>query len=411
MGGRMQHTPAVSRGTILGVTELNQRIRTLLDATFGDLWVAGEISNLRVPASGHWYLTLKDDRSQINAVMFRGANQRVAFRPENGLQVVVRGRVSLYDVRGDLQLYLESMEPQGVGALQLAFEQLKKRLHAEGLFDAERKRPLPFWPRAVGVVTALTGAAVHDIVTTLRSRLPQVRVIVRPVKVQGEGAGGEIAAAIGDLNRLPEVEVLIVGRGGGSIEDLWAFNEETVARAIAASRVPVVSAVGHEIDVTIADLVADRRAATPTAAAAMVVPDRAELAARLAVALADLEAAARGAVRESAQRLNAASARLRDPRQWLRMQRVRIDELAERCRRGAGGVVRLDRQRHRGLAERLQALSPLAVLQRGYAIVERGRDGAVVRSAEELAPGETLRARFARGAADLRVEKIEKGQA
>lgn len=392
---------------VLSVSELNQRLRGTLERNFGEVWVGGEISNFRVPASGHFYFSLKDQRSQIAAVMFRSANQRLPFRPQDGLEVIVRGRVSLYEVRGDLQLYVDAMEPRGLGGLQLALEQLKQRLQAEGLFDAARKRPLPFWPRAVGVVTALTGAAVHDIVTTLRGRLPQVRIIVRPVRVQGAEAVKEIVEAIADLNGVPEVEVLIVGRGGGSLEDLWAFNEEAVARAISGSSIPVVSAVGHEIDVTVADLVADCRAATPTAAAALVVPDGRELAHQVSRSFGDLAAALRGRLQAARQRLTAVTGRLRDPQQQLRAQRVRIDELGERARRAIDSTLRLLRQRQQARSERLQALSPLAVLQRGYSITQRGADGRVVRAAREVAPDDPLKIVFAEGAARVRVESVD----
>src|SRR5881296_3494809 len=276
---------------ILSVSELAQLVRSALDAGVGTVWVAGEISNLKRPASGHLYFTLKDDRTQLGAVMFRSAAQVLVFQPADGMDVVVRARADLYPARGALQLYVEAMEPRGLGALTLAFEQLKARLGAEGLFADARKRPLPRWPRAVGIVTALHGAAIHDMRTVLARRWPAAAVVLRPVRVQGRGAAREIAAGIEDLNRLADVDVVIIGRGGGSLEDLWAFNEEVVARAIVASRIPVVSAVGHEIDFTIADFVADARAPTPTAAAALVVPDQAEVVGALARAEAGLRGA------------------------------------------------------------------------------------------------------------------------
>src|SRR5262249_26858071 len=242
---------------ILSVTQLAALVRDALDAGAGVVWVAGEISNLRRQPSGHVYFTLKDEQCQLAAVMFRSAAQVLAFRPAAGMEVVVHARGGLHPARGSLQLYVEAMEPRGLGALQLAFEQLKARLGAEGLFAAGRKRPLPGCPRTVGVVTALRGAAIHDVRTVLGRRWPLARLVLRPVRVQGAGAAREIVEGIADLNALGGVDVIIVGRGGGSLEDLWAFNEEVVARAIVASRVPVVSAVGHEVDVTIADFVAD----------------------------------------------------------------------------------------------------------------------------------------------------------
>src|SRR3989442_9405102 len=276
---------------VLTVTQLAALVRETLEGGVGRVWVAGEISNLRPAPSGHVYFTLKDDRAQLAAVMFRSAAQVLAIRPGDGMEGVLRARVSLYPTRGALQLYVDTMEPRGRGALQLAFEQLKARLGAEGLFAAGRKRPLPRFPRAVGIVTALGGAVIHDMRTVLRRRWPACRIVVRPVRVQGAGAGREVAAGIEDLNRLGGLDVLIVGRGGGSPEDLWALNEVVTARAIAASALPVVSAVGHEVDFTIADFVADARAPTPTAAAALVVPDREEVAAGLARAEAALRRA------------------------------------------------------------------------------------------------------------------------
>jgi len=389
--------------TLLTVSQLNQHVRDALDAGLDECWVVGEISNFRVPPSGHFYFRLKDPRSQMAAVMFRSANQLLAFRPEDGMEVIVRGRVGVYEVRGDLQFYVEAMEPRGVGGLQLALEQLKKRLAAEGLFAEARKRPLPFLPRAVGIVTALNGAAIHDLLVVLRSRTPALRIVVRPVRVQGKEAPLDIVQAISEISRVPEVDVLIVGRGGGSLEDLWAFNDERVARAIAASPVPVVSAVGHEIDVTIADLVADRRAPTPTAAAAMVVPDQRELVAWLGRMTGGLRSGVLHQIMRQREHLRTHARHLRDPRQVLKSLQLRVDELSERALRAMTTRARIARQQLRGGAERLQALSPLAVLDRGYSIA-RAADGAVIRDAGSLKIGDPLRLTFARGAAAVRVE-------
>ena len=389
--------------TLLTVSQLNQRVRDALDAGIDECWVVGEMSNFRVPPSGHFYFSLKDRRSQIAAVMFRSANQLLAFRPEDGMEVIVRGRVGVYEVRGALQLYVDAMEPRGLGALQLALEQLKQRLAAEGLFAETRKRPLPFLPRAVGIVTALNGAAIHDLLVVLRARMPGLRIVVRPVRVQGQEAPADIVQAISEVSRVPEIDVLIVGRGGGSLEDLWAFNDERVARAIAASPVPVVSAVGHEIDVTIADLVADRRAPTPTAAAAMVVPDQRELIAWLGRMSLGLRAAALRQIARQRDRLSSHARHLRDPRQVLKALQLRVDELSERALRAMTARVRSARQQLRGGAERLQALSPLAVLERGYSIA-RTPNGTVIRDADSLKIGDPLRLTFARGAAAVRVE-------
>jgi len=267
----MQLEQRVAPGA-LSVSQLTSLIKENLEAEVGEVWVVGEISNLKTAPSGHTYFTLKDERSQIAAVLFRNHASVLTFQLVDGQEVLVRGRVSLYTTRGKLQLYVELVEPRGAGALQLAFEQLKRKLAAEGLFSEARKRSLPPLPRCVGIVTAPKGAAVHDMLTILHSRFPLLRVVIRPSRVQGAEAAAEIATSIDDLNRLGGVDVMIVGRGGGSLEDLWPFNEEVVARAISRSAIPVVSAVGHEVDFTIADLVADKRAATPTAAAEMVVP-------------------------------------------------------------------------------------------------------------------------------------------
>jgi len=395
------------KAAVLSVSELTRQLKGALESSFGEIWVSGEVTNFRVPASGHFYFSLKDERSQIAVVMFRGANRRLRFRPEDGLQVVVRGRVSLYEARGDLQLYAEIMEPRGVGSQQLALEQLKKRLAAEGLFDASRKRALPFWPRAVGVATARRGAAIHDIITTLRARMPQVPVVIRPVRVQGEGAGCDVAAAIEELNSVPEIDALIIGRGGGSVEDLWAFNEEIVVRAVATSRAPVISAVGHEIDVSLTDLAADCRAATPTAAAVLVVPDGRELAREIARVCGALTGAVEKQLRQERQRLRATAKRLRDPSRIMRAERLHIDELAERGRRALEGMLRLAGERLRGDAERLHVLSPLSVLDRGYAIARFWPEGRIIRAGSEVAPEDRLRVAFARGWARVRVEESE----
>jgi exodeoxyribonuclease VII large subunit len=437
---------------ILTVSELAGRVRETLEGRIGTVWVAGEISNCRPQPSGHLYFTLKDDRAQLTAVMFRSTAQVLVFRPADGMEVVVHARVSCYPARGALQLYVESMEPRGRGALQLAFEQLKAKLEAEGLFAPERKRPLPPFPRMVGIVTALHGAAVQDMRTVLRRRWPLCRVIVRPVRVQGTGAAREIAAGIGDLDRLG-VDVLIVGRGGGSLEDLWAFNEEVVARAIAGSRAPVVSAVGHQVDFTIADFVADARAPTPSAAAVLVVPDRGEVIASLMRAEEALHVAvgrrfravrnhlvslrrALGAperrVRDVAQRLDDLGARARralvrrvawdrrelvgladrlarsGPRPGVERAATRLETAASRLRFTVALRVRHARGEVERVAGRLEALSPLACLARGYAIVRREDDnGPVLTDAADLAPGEALALRFARGRARARVESTE----
>ncbi len=407
----MSDTPGLwPRPSYLTVSELTQRVREALETVLEECWVVGEISNFRVPPSGHFYFVLKDEQSQISAVMFRGANRALAFRPEDGLKVLVHGRVSLYEVRGTLQLYVDTMEPCGIGSVHLALEQLKQRLAAEGLFAEERKRPLPFLPRRVGIVTALGGAAIRDMLVVLHQRMPSVPVVVRPVLVQGKEAPGEIVQALHDLQRLPDLDVIIVGRGGGSREDLWAFNDEAVARAIAACRVPIVSAVGHEIDVTIADLVADRRAPTPTAAATMVVPHRRDLLAHIEQQRRLLASAFGRTLSLHRERLSHLARRLRDPRHAIENHRLRLDELGERAARAIGRLVLQHRLRARALAEQLHALSPLAVLDRGFALATRVDSGAIVRDARSLSSGDRLRLRFARGASQVRVETVEQGE-
>jgi exodeoxyribonuclease VII large subunit len=438
---------------VYSVAELVGAVDQAIRERFGPLWVAGEISNLRPQAAGHVYFTLKDDRSKLDAVMFRSAAQLLVFRPANGMEVVVQGRVAIYAERGIFQLYVDAMEPRGLGALRLAFEQLKARLGAEGLFETSRKRPLPRWPRGVGIVTALHGAAIHDMLTVLRRRWPLARVILRPVRVQGPGAAREIADGIEDLCRGESLDVLIVGRGGGSLEDLWAFNEEVVARAIAASRLPVVSAVGHEVDFTIADFVADARAPTPTAAAALVVPDREEVIAALARAAGGLRSGLVRRTQGAAERLAALERRLGDPRRRVADVRQRVDELGARsivalrrrlawerrdvtnlsgrlAQSGPAARAGVMRERVRGAAERLrlglafrvrgaqaevaratsrlEALSPLACLARGYAIVRQGGpEGPVVRDAGALARGEMVSMVFAQGRARARIDDTE----
>ena len=331
----------------LNVTQLVRVVRETLEANLEQFWVMGEVSNARPAPSGHLYFTLKDAHSAINVVMFRSAAVRTRFKIVDGMQVVVRGRVDVYEARGALQFYAEEVEPRGLGALQLAFEQLKERLGREGLFDGGRKRALPFLPAAMGVVTALGGAALCDILTVALARCPNLHVIVRPARVQGPGAAAEIAQAIDDLNDDARAQVIVVGRGGGSLEDLWAFNEEAVARAIHRSRIPVISAVGHEIDYTIADFVADVRAPTPTAAAQIAVPDIAALRRRVDETAATLNGAAVSALSDHRRAVAHLKSQLREPKAALRQARQRADEAAAALFTAL--AVRLgDRRRHVG---------------------------------------------------------------
>jgi len=397
------------------VAELTREVRASLEAKFPAVWVTGEVSNLRSPGSGHLYFTLKDSEAQLRAVIWRGVASRLRFRLEDGLQVVAFGNISVYEPRGEYQLIISRLEPKGVGALQLAFEQLKRKLEAEGLFDAARKRPLPFLPQRIGVVTSSSGAAIRDILTVIQRRFERVRIVLRPVRVQGEGAAEEIAEGIADLNRFsassPEnaIDVLIVGRGGGSLEDLWAFNEEPVARAIFQSAIPVVSAVGHEIDFTIADFVADVRAATPSAAAELVVPELDEIEAtlndlrgRLLNALKAKAEQARGLL-ESVLRSHGFLAPLERVRQWQQ----RMDDVAQRISLAASHQVRSKSEALAAAAGRMESLSPLKVLARGYSITMMGDPPRIVKDAAALRPGDTIATRLHRGRLISRVQAAE----
>lgn len=397
----------MSHGPIAAVTvsRLVALLREVVEENFVSVWVEGEISNFSVPSSGHYYFTLKDSDAQLRTVMFRAHNRLLRFVPENGMKVVCGGRVSLYPQRGELQLIVEALEPSGVGGLQLAFEQLKTRLAAEGLFSDALKRPLPAHPETIGIVTSPTGAAIHDILQVLRRRGAGVRILLVPVRVQGDGAAAEIAQAIVDLNRHGEAEVLIVGRGGGSSEDLWAFNEEVVARAVRASRIPVISAVGHEVDFTIADLAADLRAPTPSAAAELVARGRLELESHLDHLLARLGNLAEGRLRLLTERVEGLARRLRSPTQELMRQSEKFQQLESRLDQALARQQQTATARLQGLVGQLEALSPLATLARGYAIVFNA-SGQVVRDAATVKPGERLELRLGHGQITVRVEKL-----
>ena len=391
---------------ILSVSRLNTLLKEIVEDNFVHVWVEGEISNFTPASSGHWYFSLKDENAQIRCIMFRAQARALVFRPENGTRVLCCGRVSLYTQRGDIQLIVEAMEAKGLGNLQLAFEQLKQKLMAEGLFDSHRKRPLPPFPQTIGVVTSATGAAIHDILSVLRRRGVGLRVLLRPVRVQGEEAAAEIAEAIADLNRQGEPDVLIVGRGGGSLEDLWAFNEEKVARAIHASGIPVISAVGHEVDVTIADFVADLRAPTPSAAAELVVKNRQELEGHVDQLILRLASQMSGRLHLLQERLDGLSRRLRSPAQALAMMRQQQENLSRRLERAMTRKLETSGSQFASTVARFDTLSPLKTLSRGYAIAFRDETGHIVRRAEELTPGDGLNLRFCEGGAKVRVEEI-----
>jgi exodeoxyribonuclease VII large subunit len=390
----------------LTVSELNGILKQLVDEAFRQVTVAGEISNVRTYTSGHTYFSLKDDRSVIGCVLFADVSRRIDCAPADGMHVICRGRVDVYIPRGEYKLLVHAMEPLGTGTLRQAFDRLKRRLEQEGLFDPARKKPIPQFVQRVGVVTSRDGAALRDILSVLSRRFSGVDVLLYPVRVQGDGAAAEIADAIAYLNRCGEpLDVLLVGRGGGSVEDLWAFNEEPVARAIAASRIPVVSCVGHEIDYTIADYVADVRAPTPSAAAEMIVGTRGDLSERLRAALHRMERGIRRTIDEAQRRLaSVRSSRVfRSPAVLFDEKLRHVADLERRCH--AGFRQGFTAVRHRvGLAvQQLGALSPEAVLSRGYAVVRSA--GVIVRDAALVHPGDRVDVRLSRGAFGAVVEK------
>ena len=436
-------TPVAAR-RVLSVTEFTVRLRDVVESAFVEVWIEGELSNCRLWNTGHLYFTLKDASSQVRAIVFRSALRYLKFKPVDGLRVVARGRVSVYEPKGEYQLVCEHLEPQGLGALQLAFDQLKARLQQEGLFDAARKRPLPALPRRIGIVTSLDGAAIRDIIKVLRRRYGNAHLVIRPTRVQGEGAAEEIARGLRAVSRLQGIDVVIVGRGGGSIEDLWAFNEEVVARAIAESPVPVISAVGHESDVTIADFVADVRAPTPSAAAEIVVGAKDEFRARIDRLSGRLLGGARAQLQRLGRRVHvmdsrpafagfpgrvamrgrhaaglthelssvtrarlvARERRLQQLRRQLELHGLgqRLASIRTRLVTGDG---RLDAavvarqhalsQRFHHIAGRLEALSPLAVLGRGYSVCWNADRTAIIRDAARVAPGDRVHVTLAAG--------------
>jgi exodeoxyribonuclease VII large subunit len=402
--------PEPAAPQVLSVAELTAQIKDRLETSFESVWVAGEVSNLSRPHSGHCYLTLKDDQAQLRAAVWRNTLNRLRFDLDDGLEIVCRGRIDVYAPRGTYQLIIESIEPKGIGALELALRQLRDKLAREGLFDAARKRPLPAFARRIAVVTSPSGAAIRDFLQVLARRWRGADVIVVPTRVQGEGAAAEIAAAIAAANRLPlAIDCLVVTRGGGSLEDLWAFNEEAVVRAIHASRIPVISAIGHEIDVTLSDLVADVRALTPSEAAELVAPAAEDIMARFRQTEKRMSAALRWRLSAARLRLDAVAAHrvFRLPRARIEELTLRLDELDARAARALGQRLLMARTRVQQQAGRLDALSPLGVLGRGYSLTQRADNGRIVRDAAELAPGDGIVTRFGRGRATSRVDKVE----
>lgn len=370
---------------ILTVSELTRDIKEVLENVFCEVFVEGEISNLRQPSSGHVYFSLKDEQAQLRAVLFKNASSRIKFALADGMKAICSGRVGVYERDGQYQLYVNDVTPKGRGALQLAFEQLKERLAKEGLFDEARKRPLPFLPGSIGVVTSLTGAVIQDILHVLDRRFPEAHIVIYPVRVQGQGAAEDIATAIQDLNELKSVDVIILARGGGSLEDLWCFNEELVARAIFNSALPVISAVGHQTDYTIADFVADRRAPTPSAAAEIVMPSRLELDERIENLLSHLWRSLMDFVPQHVQR---------------------VDDLIEQAARALQQRVRTEEMRFNSALNEMDALSPLAVLKRGYSVTTALEDEKVIVSTQGLKKGERVKTRLSKGAFVSEVTEI-----
>lgn len=398
---------------ILTVTQLNTLIKELLESEplLANLCVRGELSNYKIYPSGHHYFTLKDSESSLRCVMFKSSAQRLRFRPENGMRVTVSGRVSVYPRDGAYQFYCSGIMPEGTGDLQVAFEQLKAKLEGEGLFDASHKKPLPAFPARIAIITSSAGAAVHDMIRILGARWPMAKVLLLPVRVQGVEAPPEIAGAIRYANEFQVADLIITGRGGGSIEDLWAFNDERVARAIYASEIPVISAVGHEPDVTISDYVADRRASTPSNAAEIAVPDSREMRELLASFEIRSSQAMRKQLSALRERLNnLRSARvLSAPTAQFDNRRMELDRMRDRLLAAEERRLSQSRERFVKLTSALDAMSPLRVLTRGYAIAAEP-DGRSVRSVEELRVGQTLRVCFFDGSADCRVEDLQRSK-
>ena len=381
------------------VSQITRKIRASLEHNFSNISILGEISNVRTPGSGHVYLTLKDKSSQLQAVVFRNIANKIKFELKDGMEVISFGSVTVYEPRGQYQLIINKIEPKGIGALQLAFQQLKEKLEKEGLFDQAHKKPIPFIPQKIGIVTSPTGAAIKDILNIIDRRFANVEILLYPVKVQGEGAAQEIAEAITELNALTDIDVIIAGRGGGSLEDLWAFNEEVVARSIYNSRIPVISAVGHEVDITIADLVADKRALTPSEAGELVVPRKDLLLDMLEKLNTRLLQSLTGKLRLSKERLVrvANSYVMRQPFDRLRRWQQRLDEFAQRLNINITHALNTEREKLSGIAGKLESLSPLNVLKRGYTITTRLEDNKSLREAKGLNKGDKIKTNFSKG--------------
>ena len=393
------------------VSEISRGIRTSLEHKFSNIGVLGEISNVRKPSSGHIYLTLKDKNSQLQAVVFRNSASRIKFELKDGMEVISFGSITVYEPRGQYQLIINKIEPKGIGALQLAFQQLKEKLEKEGLFDSAHKKPLPFIPQKIGIVTSPTGAAIKDILNIIDRRFANVEILIYPVKVQGEGAGQEIAEAIAELNNYSDIDVIISGRGGGSLEDLWAFNEEIVARSIYNSKIPVISAVGHEIDLTIADLVADKRALTPSEAGELVVPRKDLLIEKTEKFKTRLLQSLTGKLRLSKEKLDriANSYVIRQPFDKFNRWQQRLDDLSQRFNLNITHALNSEREKLSGIAGKLESLSPLNVLKRGYTITTKQEDNKSLRYITDLSKGDKIKTNLSKGSIISEILSFERG--
>jgi len=391
------------------VSEITRKIRTSLEYDFSNISIVGEISNIRKPSSGHVYLTLKDKNAQLQAVVFRNTANKIKFELKDGMEIISFGSITVYEPRGQYQIIIDQIEPKGIGALQLAFQQLKEKLEKEGLFDVSRKKPIPFIPQKIGIVTSPTGAAIKDILNIIERRFANVEILLYPVKVQGDGAAEEIAEAIVELNKLPDIDVIIAGRGGGSLEDLWAFNEEVVARSIYNSTIPVISAVGHEIDITISDLVADIRALTPSEAGELVVPQKDLLLNILEKCKSRLFQSLTNKLKLSKDKLAgvANSYAMRQPFDKLHRLQQRLDEFAQRLNLNITHALNTEREKLSGIAGKLESLNPLSVLKRGYTITTKLENYKPLREVKDVNKGDKIKTRFSKGSVISAILSIE----
>lgn len=407
LNSALEETLRTDNVKIYTVSEITERLKDLIERSYPNLWIEGEISNLSVPMSGHAYWTLKDETSQVKVVMFRAEFENLGFQLEHGMNVIVLGRLTIYKSRGEYQIIADQVHPKGIGVLQMRFEQLKKKLESEGLFEPARKRPIPYLPKCIGIVTSPVGAAIRDILKILERRYKNLHIIIYAAKVQGDGAAEEISEGIDYLSQIKGIDVLIVGRGGGSLEDLWAFNEEAVARAIFKSKIPVISAVGHEVDFTIADFVADMRAPTPSAAAELVVKNREDLIGGVAALEQRFIRASIHYIKNLRNAIELLAHKLIDPRKRFNEIRERLDDIAERLLNGIRKIIDVRKEILFGRAQNINALSPLAVLDRGYSITFKEKTLEVIKKASQVSIGDSVLIKLMKGELNCEVKKIK----